>query len=141
VLPAGGAALALVLAGCGGDDFKNEPRPPVPLELTGVIQAKKVTVSPNKVGAGPVEITISNQTDAAHTVTLESVTETKGTPGVLERVGPIQPDDTATLQKTLAEGTYEVRAGSDKATDKTITPAKLIIGPPRKSSSDKLLLP
>ncbi len=140
MLPAGGAALVLALAGCGDDDFENKPRPPVPIELTGVIQAKKVTVSPNKEGAGPVQITISNQTDEAHTVTLESVTEGKS-PGVRERVGPIQPDDTATLQKTLAEGSYEVSAGSDRATDTEIAPAELTIGPPRKSSSDKLLLP
>ena len=43
----------------------------MPIELTGVIQHDKVTVSPNKVGAGPVLITISNQTTDAHTVTLE----------------------------------------------------------------------
>ena len=134
MLPAGGAALMVALAGCGGDDFENKPRPPVPIELTGVIQAKKVTVSPDAEGAGPVQITISNQTDEAHTVTLEG-------DSVRERVGPIQPDDTATIQKTLAEGTYEVRAGSDKATDEEIAPAKLTIGPERKSSSDKLLLP
>ena len=57
-------ALAVVLlAGCGGDDFKNEARAPIRLELSGVIQDDAVSVSPAKVGAGPVAITISNQTD------------------------------------------------------------------------------
>jgi hypothetical protein len=134
VLPIGGAALVVALAGCGDDDFENKPRPPVPIELTGVIQAKAVTVSPDEVGGGPVQITISNQTDDAHTVTLEG-------DSVRERVGPIQPDDTATIQKTLTEGVYEVSAGSDQATEKPIAPAKLTIGPERDSSSDKLLLP
>ena len=64
-----------VAAGCGEDDFKNEKRPPVPMELTGVIQEDKVTISPNgrdrKIGAGPFLIIISNQTEDAHTVTLE----------------------------------------------------------------------
>ena len=52
------AADALALAGCGGGkDFANTPRPPVPLQLTGVITKAKVTISPNKVGAGPVVMT------------------------------------------------------------------------------------
>ena len=34
----------------------------MPLELTGVIKDDAVTVSPSKLGAGPVLITISNQT-------------------------------------------------------------------------------
>jgi hypothetical protein len=139
VLPIGSAALvlaamALVATGCGGKDFKNKPRPPVAVELTGVIQGKQVTISPNKEGAGPVQITISNQTAQAHTVTLEG-------DSVSEQVGPIQPEDTATLQKTLAEGSYAIKAGSDEATDKPIKPATLTIGPPRKNSNDKLLLP
>ena len=59
-------ALAVVLlAGCGGEDFKNEARAPIRLELSGVIQDDEVTVSPAKLGAGPVAITISNQTDVA----------------------------------------------------------------------------
>ena len=54
--------------------------PPVPVELTGVIQEDKVTVSPAKIGAGPVVITISNQTDGRHTITLEgeSITGASG---------------------------------------------------------------
>lgn len=123
-----------VASGCGGKDFENKPRPPVPIELTGVIQPAKVTVSPNKVGAGPVLITISNQTNEAHTVTLEGDT-------VKERIGPVQPEDTATIQKTLARGDYEVRAGSSVAVPKEITPAKLRITNERRDSNNRLLLP
>lgn len=124
----------LLLAGCGEDDFENAKRPPVPIELTGVIQERGVTVSPSKEGAGPFVITISNQTDAAHTVTLEGTS-------VEERVGPIQPQDTATIQKTLAQGRYEVRAGSEQAVEREIPPAELVIGPERDPSNDRLLLP
>jgi hypothetical protein len=126
--------LVTVASGCGGKDFENKPRPPVPIELTGVIQPAKVTVSPNKVGAGPVLITISNQTNEAHTVTLEGDT-------VKERIGPVQPEDTATIQKTLARGDYEVRAGSSVAVPKEITPAKLRITNERRDSNNRLLLP
>jgi hypothetical protein len=127
-------AIGVLAAGCGGEDFKNRPRPPVPIELTGVIQEKKVTVSPNKVGAGPILITVSNQTKDAHTLTLEGGT-------VRERVGPINPLDTATIQKTLRQGTYEVRAGSSVAVAHEIKPATLTIGKPRKDSNDQLLQP
>jgi hypothetical protein len=126
--------LALLAAGCGEEDFENRPRPAVAVELTGVVQEDKVTVSPDKVGGGPVLITISNQTEDAHTITLEG-TEVK------ERVGPVNPQDTATIQKTLKPGSYVVRAGSDIAVPKEIKPAKLTVGRDRPDASDRLLLP
>jgi hypothetical protein len=128
------AVLVSLASGCGGGDFKNKPRPPVPIELTGVIQPDKVTVSPNSFGAGPVLITISNQTPDAHTVTLEGET-------VKERVGPVNPQDTATIQKALPEGTFEVRAGSTVAVPKEIQPAVLKVGRARSNSNNRLLLP
>jgi hypothetical protein len=128
-------AAAALVAGCGEDDFENEPRPPVPMELTGVIQADKLTVSPSRnIGAGPFVITISNQTDAEHTITLEGES-------IVEEVGPVAPLDTATIQRTLAPGSYEVRAGSARAVRREITPASLDIGAERKNSNSELLLP
>jgi hypothetical protein len=131
---AGLAVVAALLAGCGEDDFKNEARAPVRLALTGVIQDDKVTVSPASVGAGPVEITISNQTDRERTITLEGES-------ITEQEGPVLPGDTATIQKTLAPGNYEVRAGSEKAVRKEIQPAVLRIGKERRNSNNELLLP
>jgi hypothetical protein len=132
VLAAG--ATVLLVTGCGSPDFKNKPRPPAPVELTGVIQEKKVTVSPDKVGAGPILITVSNQTKDSHTLTLEGES-------VRVRVGPINPLDTATIQKTLRRGSYEVRAGSSVAVAHEIKPATLAIGKPRKNSNNQLLTP
>lgn len=123
------ALTALPLTGCGGEDFANEPRPATAIELTGVIQEDKVTVSPRRVGAGPVTITVSNQTDDPHTVVLTGE-RTK------DEVGPINPLDTGTIQKTLEPGIYEVRAGSTKAVAREIKPAELDIGKERKSSSE-----
>ena len=128
-------ALAVVLlAGCGGEDFKNEARAPIREALTGVIQDDAVTVSPSKIGAGPVEITISNQTDAVHSITLEG-------DSIVEREGPVAPGDTATIQKTLERGSYQVKAGSTKAVTKEIRPAVLSIGRSRKNSNNDVLLP
>jgi hypothetical protein len=127
-------AAGLVVAGCGGEDFANNPRPPVPVELTGVIQPDAVTVSPARIGAGPVLITMSNQTRTPITTTLDGTS-------VRDRVGPVPPLDTATIQRTLEPGRYEVQAGSDVALPREIRPAELEIGRERRSSSSDLLLP
>jgi hypothetical protein len=130
-----GLLMAVTAVGCGGgEDFANKPRPPVPLELTGVITREEVTISPNKVGAGPVTITVSNQSGQSRTLTLDGN-------GIQERVGPINPLDTAKLQKTLKPGRYKVTAGSEKATAQPIKAATLVIGKERASASDKVLLP
>ena len=129
------AVAAALVAGCGGgDDFKNEARAPLRVALTGVIQDDEVTVSPSKIGAGPVEILIANQTKDPHTVTLEGES-------ITERQGPVSPGDTLTIQKTLDPGSYEVRAGSEKAVPREIRPAGLEIGKPRKTSNNELLQP
>jgi hypothetical protein len=128
-------AVALSAAtGCGGKDFANRPRPPVTVDLSGVIQNNKVTISPAKVGAGAVEITISNQTHAAHTITLEGES-------IRERVGPVNPLDTATIQKTLQPGSYTVKAGSTAAVAREIKPARLTISKERSNSSNDVLQP
>jgi hypothetical protein len=127
-------AAGLVVAGCGGEDFANNPRPPVPVELTGVIQDDAVTVSPSRIGAGPVLITMSNQTRNPITISLQGGS-------VTDKVGPVPPLQTATIQKTLDPGLYEVRAGSDVALPREIRPAELEIGRERRSSSNDLLLP
>lgn len=135
-LAVGGAVMAFVAAGCDGDDFANEPRPPAAVGLTGVIRSSGVAISPDRVGAGSVRITIANLTDRTHSITLEGE-------DVIERVRQVQPQDTATIQKTLRPGTYEIRAGSSRAVDigDEIPPATLTVGPERPSSDSTLLLP
>jgi hypothetical protein len=129
------AVVAVLVAGCGDEDFEREARAPVRVELSGVIQKDAVTVSPTRdLGAGPFEFTISNQTDQPHTVTLEG-----------ERVkvdaGSIDPTDTLTFRQTLEPGRYEVRAGSEQAAPKEIKPAVLDIGSERADSNSDLLQP
>ena len=129
------AIVAVLVAGCGDEDFERKPRAPVRIELTGVIQTDRVTVSPARdLGAGPFEITISNQTDEPHTITLEGET-------VKEDAGSLEPNDTLSIKRTLDPGTYEVRAGSAEAQPKEIEPALLEIGAERHDSNSDLLLP
>jgi hypothetical protein len=129
------ATAAILLAGCGEDDFENEARAPIRLELSGVVQPDRVTVSPTRdLGAGPFEITLSNQTDAAHTITLEGES-------IVERAGSVEPGDTLTIRRTLEPGSYELRAGSEQAMREEIEPAVLEIGSERENSNSDLLLP
>src|SRR2546423_657915 len=97
-------AGSTLVAGCGGGShFKNETRPPVPVQLTGVVTDRAVQVSPSKVGAGPVVIVVSNQTNGSHTLTLEGP---RGQGGTTETVGPVNPMGIGKLQQTLQPGSY-----------------------------------
>ena len=136
---AAGLLVTLGVPACGEDDFENEPRPPVPLAITGVITERQVDISPDEFGAGPVVLTISNQTPESHRVTLEGTAE-DGTE-ISETTGPINPQDTATIQENLPQGEYEVIANSDGALTPEIEPGEITVGPPRSSSSDELELP
>jgi len=148
--------LILATAGCGSDSkFKNEPRPPVPTALTGVITDKEVTVSPDVLPLAPrsgqveasrtldtpISLVIANETDQPHSITLTGKTS-DGKP-IEATVPPIGPSDTAQIQQTLPPGTYQIKAGSEQAiaAGDGIQPATLTIKPNRQTSSDDLTLP
>lgn len=128
----------LTVGGCGSGSstFRDVPRPPVPLQLTGVVSNDKVTISPNNIGAGPIVLVISNQTQQSQTITLER----SGSQGEPNRdvVGPVNPLQPATLQQTLTPGQYTVSV--DSATS-GIAPAVINVGASRPSSSNTPLLP
>jgi hypothetical protein len=130
VLPAGLAVLAFAAAGCGSDDHPNEPRPPVPEEVSAKVGADRVVISPTEFGAGLAVFSISNQTDDIVQLALEGPTE-----AVSE---PIQPGGVSdSFKVSMQEGAYEVSAGTDSGS----RPAELVIGPQRKSSQNEVLLP
>jgi hypothetical protein len=134
---AAGIAVASTLGGCGQSDYTREPpRPPSPIQITGVITERQVSVSPDHIGAGPIVLIVSNQDSASHTVILEG--ERKR-----EQVGPINPQDTATIQANVEQGRYTVRAGSERAVTRTqtISPAELVVGRERPTGEDELLRP
>jgi hypothetical protein len=123
------AAAALVPAACGEDDFENEPRPPIPVELTAAIDDRAVSLSPSTVGAGLVNITVSNQTDEPTRLTLEGPTTASTT--------EIPPGGTQTIKTELQEGEYDVAAGAEI----DIKPDTLEVGPERPTSQNELLQP
>lgn len=118
---------ALGISACGEDDFKNDPRPSAPIELSAQIADDGVTVSPSEAGAGIANITISNQTGDPARLVLEGPTD--------QSSAEIVPNGTGAVKLTLKEGDYAVSDGNGGRN------SKLTVGPERASSQNELLLP
>lgn len=126
------AALALPLgaAGCGGDDFPNDPRPPAPIEVTANVTNKAITVAPSQFGAGLVNLTISNTSDNVVSLNIKG--------GQIDTsADPIDPNSVGNFKLKFTEGSYEVTAGDDSSA----RPTELVVGSERASSQNQLLLP
>jgi hypothetical protein len=126
----------LVTAACGDDNkYENKKRPPRLLVVTAAIAPDRVSASPKKFGAGPIQLIVTNQTNVTRQVTLQP-TGAAGTGANTPQTGPINPQDTATLQTDIPQGTYELKVeGGD------IQPARLMVGKQRPSAQNELLLP
>jgi hypothetical protein len=131
-------AAVLALGGCGSSsaDYKNDPRPPGPIVITGYISDQRVSVSPSSFGAGPVSLIVTNQTGTAQRVTLESAGAAGTGPGIKQVTAPISPQDTATLKVDVKPGSYSVHVTGD-----VIRAARLKVGPQRASAQNDLLQP
>jgi hypothetical protein len=128
MLAALGLLAALVATGCGRDDFKNDPRPPVPAEVAVKIANSGVGVSPREFGAGLVNFTVANLTDR---------------PGTLAISGPVDADSNEippgaaeTLKVQMKTGTYEASVSGI-----AVRPFSFTVGPERPSAQNDLLLP
>ena len=129
-------ALAFATA-CGeDDDYENEPRPPAPIVVSAAITQDGVSVSPETFGAGPVTLIVTNQTQSAQELTLETDEIGGSAPGLEQETGPISPGDTASLKADLREGTYRVGVNG-----RGISEASLDVGEPRESAQNQLLQP
>jgi hypothetical protein len=131
------AAGGLVLAGCGDDDdYKNELRPPAPINITAYVSAKRVSVSPATFGAGPIVVIVTNQSNSSQDVTFQTERETAGNSDLTQSTGPINPGDTGEIKLDVGQGTYLVKTG-----DNAIRPASVAVGPERESAQNELLQP
>ena len=128
--------LSLLGAGCGNeDDYANERRPPTPILVGAAITDGRVSVSPRQFGAGPITLTVTNQTERAQEVTLETDEIGGENGGIRQSSGPINPGDTASLKANLKPGTYKVDV------EGTGSSASLRVGSSRPSAQDELLQP
>ena len=69
-LPVAALVAVLAVAGCGRNDFKNDPRPPIPAEVSVKIATDGVVVSPKEFGAGLVNFTAANLTNQTGTLAI-----------------------------------------------------------------------
>lgn len=119
---------AAMVAGCGAEDFPNDPRPPAPVQLSAVINQGKVTVAPGKIGAGLAMITIANE--STDDLTLDFSGPSKASTNEISAGG------VGTLQIKLEQGSYDVTPSVD-----SISSGRLKVGAERPSAQNDLLLP
>jgi len=125
------AAAAAFASGCGNDDeARSEQRPPVPINISVNLDEQRITVSPDEFGAGPITLLVANQSGAAQTLTVDG-------PRLRRSLGPINPQDTVTVQLTVQPGEYTISA----AESASLREATLQVGPERPSAQNDLLLP
>jgi hypothetical protein len=134
----GGIALALAsVTGCGsGSDYANHPRPPAPINVTAAITNSRVSVSPQRFGAGPIVLVISNQSSTAQEVTFQTSELGGSQPGRTFSTTPINPRGTATLKVDVRQGDWKLGTK-----DGGIRAAAVSVGKRRKSAQNDLLQP
>jgi hypothetical protein len=128
--------VAALVAGCGDSSYKNNLRPPSPLNITASVSDRGIAVSPATFGAGPIVLIVTNQTGASQAITFESNQVGASKPGVTQTTEPINPRGTGQLKVDVAQGRYRVRAGNAD-----ITPAQVTVGPPRQTAQNDVLQP
>jgi hypothetical protein len=136
---AAACVVALAAAGCGAsnDTYKNKPRPPAPIVVSASINNQRVSVSPERFGAGPITLVITNQSNTSQQVTLETEDKPGGGPGRRAvETGPINPRETASVKADVVRGTYSLHVGGDG-----VRAARLVVGRERKSAQNDLLQP
>jgi hypothetical protein len=124
------AALVVVLAatGCGRNDFKNDPRPPVPAEVAVKIANDGVGVSPKTFGAGLVNFTVANLTNQTGSLAIHGP--------VSATTNQIPPGGTGSVKVEMTTGSYEASVDGI-----ALRPFRFTVGPERPSGQNDLLLP
>jgi hypothetical protein len=125
-------AVALVtvvaLAGCGQSDFKNDPRPPIPAEVSVKIARDGVAVSPREFGAGIVNFTIANLTNKPGTLAIQGPVNANSS--------EIPPAGTGTIKVEMKTGSYEASVSGI-----ALRPFSFTVGAERPTGQNDLLLP
>jgi hypothetical protein len=122
------ALLAIAVSGCGRNDFENDPRPPVPAEISAKIATDGIVVSPRNFGAGLAIFTVANLTNQSGSLAIHGP--------VTAATGEIPPSGTGSVKVDLKSGSYEASADGI-----AVRPFQFKVGPERASAGNELLLP
>ncbi len=130
--------VALIFAGCGTKErTANELRPPVPIQLNASLMPKKISLSPNQIGGGPVTLIVSNLTATEQRITF-GANSPSGTSELRidSQSATIAPNNTASMKAELSEGTYSLSVEGE-----SIPTAVLNVSGERPSAQNDLMLP
>jgi len=138
-------ASILVVSACGSSSGKSPvvetPAPPV--NLTVYINDSRVSVSPARVGAGPVVFVVTNQASDSESLSISTLGGTR----TLARTAPINPQGTTQVSVNFRPGNYTIATGPRGTTDaslaqpSSIRPAAVHVGRARASADNNLLQP
>jgi hypothetical protein len=124
-------ALAwLGLAACGSTGRANHDRPPAPINVAAAIHESGIEVSPWLFGAGPIVITVSNQSRKPQRVTFATAGREAG---ITRSTTPIAPQGTARLSVDVSPGSYRLSVPGAST--------RVRVGPSRPSAQNYLLQP
>ena len=134
---------ALVVSACGsaGGQSPSAARPANPVNLTVYVNDSRVSVSPTRVGAGPLTFIVTNQ--ASHA---ESLAISRGG-STLASTAPINPQGTTQVSVNFKPGNYTVATSPQGSTDaslsqpSSIRAASIHIGRERTGSGNDVLQP
>jgi hypothetical protein len=102
---------------------------PISIEITASVTDRQVDVSPSEVGAGLAVFTIANLSGDPINLTFSGPTD--------DASYEIPPGGNGNLRMRLEEGTYEVTAGENDRPRAD----ELVVGPPRPTGQNEVLLP
>jgi hypothetical protein len=125
---AGLVVAAVLVVGCGAEDHPNDPRPPVPVELSAKIDDRKVVVDPGEVGAGLATVTVSNQSVDDVEISFDGPNSASS--------DEIPAGGVGQLQLELETGEYSIEPSIP-----TISSGTVSVGARRPSAQNDLLLP
>jgi hypothetical protein len=133
-----------VVAGCGaaGGTAPTQPRPPSPINLTVYVNDSRISVSPSRVGAGPVVFIVTNQASKAEQLAISR----PGMSNPIASTAPINPQGTTQVSVNFRPGDYTIatqRHGTDAELSRqpSIRSASIHIGRERDNGNNDLLQP
>jgi hypothetical protein len=140
------AMTALGVSACGSAGSKSASiaPPPGPVVLSALVGGSQVSVSPARLGAGPVLLTVTNQGQRAAVVTLSR----SGHAQTLARTAPINPQGATQIKVDLSRGTYRVavargahRTDAQKTRPVPVAGAMIRVGRRHGNGAGQLLAP
>jgi len=134
---------ALVVSACGsaGGQSPSASRPANPVNLTVYVNDSRVSVSPTRVGAGPITFIVTNQASHAESLAISMDGST------LASTAPLNPQGTTQVSVNFRPGHYTIATGDQGKNDaelskqSSIRPASIHIGRERESSDNSVLQP